>query len=263
MRMTPTAPPRGFRASCRGTLLCVYWLTAISSGASFAQAQTPQDAAQSAPSGVQKSVGDSQAAASTGAQATTPIPWGVPEPGAIGGASSGGSYALLTRLQEENVLLDQQLKIAQKRKALEALQQQSTAGAGGSSETSSGTSLADLATMTGGDPRVLLVQGRPGAARAMIALPTGGTVVAGLGDLVPQVGTVVSITANAVMVRTPANKVTAVPFWNALENTSSSQTSGGSAIPPPIPSRTPGALVPPQGGRRVLSTTSPDSASAP
>lgn len=235
--MRPTPMNSEVPALVRRLLLCACASAVLSGVLSVAQAQ-------GAPAGTQPA----SASNTPATQTTTALPWGPPSDG-MAAAANGGSYALLSRLQEENVLLDQQLKIAQKRRALEQLQAPANAPA---TEAPS-SALSDLASM-GGDPRVLLVQGHPGAARAMISLPGGGTVLAGVGDIVPQVGTIMSITANTVTVRTASNKVLAVPFWSSLENNSSqggSSSGGASAIPPPIP-RAPSALSS-QGGRSTSS----------
>ncbi len=223
-RVMPSTPARAVSALCACALLA-----ATAGSLAFAQ---------NAP-GV---AGTPASAGKPASNQMTQLPWG-PSNEDLAPMTSGGSYALLTRLRQENVLLEQQLKIAQKRKELQQLEGGGNSGSSqGSSGDNSEASLAALATI-GGEPRVLLVEGRPGAARAMIALPNGGTILAGRGDVVPQVGKIVSITANTVTVRTAGNKLTSVPFWNALSASSQSQATNGAVLPPPIPSRTPGAMT--------------------
>ena len=167
---------------------------------------------------------------------TTQIPWG---PGnGLSPMTSGGSYAMLTQLQQENILLDQQLKIAQKTKQLQDLEKQDSSS-GSSAGSSSGPSLADLAAL-GGEPRVLLVEGRPGNIKAMISLPSGGTILTRAGDVIPQVGKVISITANTVLVRSSKNKLSAIPFWSSFDSSSAStgaSSTGYNVMPPPIPNQ--------------------------
>ena len=167
---------------------------------------------------------------------TSQVPWG---PGnGLSPMTSGGSYAMLTQLQQENILLDQQLKIAQKTKQLQDLEKQDSSS-GSSAGSSSGPSLADLAAL-GGEPRVLLVEGRPGNIKAMISLPSGGTIMTRAGDIIPQVGKVISITANTVLVRSSKNKLSAIPFWSSFDSSGTltgASSTGYNAMPPPIPNQ--------------------------
>lgn len=176
---------------------------------------------------------------------TTQIPWG---PGGLQPTVVGGSYAMLTQLQQQEVLLDQELKIAQKTKELQDLEKSGNSDSSGS-DSSDGSSIAALAVL-GGEPRVLLVEGRPGKVRAMLSLPSGGTIMAKAGDAIPQVGRIVSISANTVLVRSKKNKVTSIPFWSSYTSApSSSSNSGFAAMPPPIPAqpRANQASAPPNG----------------
>lgn len=208
---------------------------AFSAGASAQNAPGPQGSPPGQAQARQTTAPSSNTNSTTQNVNTRQIPWG---PGnALMPSTSGGSYAMLTQLQQENILLDQQLKIAEKTKQLQALEKQSSSS--DSSSSSGGPSLADLAAL-GGEPRVLLVEGRPGNVRAMISLPSGGTILTKAGDMIPQVGRVVSISANTVLVRSAKHKLTAIPFWSSFDSSSAStsESNGGfNAMPPPIPNR--------------------------
>lgn len=254
-------------ATLISTLLCLFCAVCTGVRAQEAQTQTAGsymrlpagEPMPGAPQGARLARSTArQSSRRTARTKTTVLPWG-PAQNGLAPTVTGGSYALLTQLQQQNVLLDAELKIKRKEEELYQLQrhrsESASRGGGGSSGEES---LAALAAI-GGQPRVLLVEGKPGAIRAMISLPDGGTVLAKTGDYVPQVGTVVAISTNTVMVRTAGNKLTAVPFWSSLDASVNAQQTTNGALPPPIPTRAPGAFGP-QNGSSEFSQNNPSQA---